>query len=295
LKKKYPNFEIINNKKRIGKAKILNKVIQNTDTDYIFVSDANIFLEKNALKFLINTAEKGGFKIVYGNLKLKKSKYSSITDEEIKYWNRENFIKILEYPYNITSPVGGFYIIKNENVPKIPKKCLIEDMYILIKTLQNKGKISFEKKALGYEYTTNSTLSEFSRKKRIIKGGFFITYIYFKEKIFLNLSFKDNFAIITNKILRWFYPIIYFLTLFSGILSYKKSSIARFFVKLNFYSVLSVFLEFSVNSLKNYITGVKRTRVNFLKKPLYFFMLIFAGISALFNNEKNPLWKKELR
>jgi len=290
------NVELIlfSNSERIGKKNILNKYIPVINTDYVFILDANLHVEKSALKNMINLFDKNTG-VIYGNLKLAKNAYSSITDEEIHYWNLETFLKTIQSESaNITSPVGGFYILNKKYFETIPDDCNVEDMFVLLTILSKNKKSRFSKNSVAIENTAASTLHEFNRKKRIIRGGYFIIDYVFKNNIFKKLSKIDFAAFFLNKILRWIYPAMYALTFIFSIFSFRKNKAARIFFKLNLFLILATLAEFTFNSINNYINNKQRIRVHFFKKPLYFFMLIFAGVTALFEKSQH-LWLKENR
>ncbi|MGM0607172.1 MAG: glycosyltransferase [Candidatus Muiribacteriota bacterium] len=287
-------IQVFSNKKRIGKKEILNKYIPKMKSDYVLVLDANLQVDKNCIKYLTSKLNEETA-LVYGKLILKKNRYSSVTDEEINYWNFETFTKILQSKCgNITSPVGGFYIIKKQNFSKIPANCSMEDMYLLIKNLENHKKVKFSKKAHAFELTSGSTVHEFNRKKRILSGAYFMMNYFIKNQTFSKLKKEDLTCFFINKIIRWIYPLIFFLTCFFSIITRKKLKLANTFFNLNKTLIFFTGSEFLINSFINSLTHKKRIRVKIFKKPLYFYMLMVAGILAFFEKQ-NPLWKKENR
>ena len=295
LKEKYNNkLDIIQNSIRIGKSSIMNHFIPIIDSDYILVLDANIFLYRNSLsKIVKKMSEDTG--IVYGNLIFDKNNYSSITDREINYWNIETSSKILQERYlNITSPVGGFYLLKKECFVRIPEKCQIEDMWLLIEILKQNKKSSFAQNAEGHELTVKSSFSEFKRKRRILAGAYFVIFNQVFCFSIFKLKTNDLLCLIFGKILRWIFPILYLILTLICMLNFNNLN-SKYFIILNVTAISSVVLEFFLKSVYNIFTGKKMIRVRFFNSILYFYTIILAGISAIFYDNKDTLWNKEKR
>jgi len=106
------NTEIISNKKNLGKNRSQINAVKNKQADLILFTDANVFLEKNALQNLIKYFDEntGG---VCGNVII-------TTDMEHKtihgkYWEIEKSIKEFQSIFgSVIGFDGGFYCVKKE-------------------------------------------------------------------------------------------------------------------------------------------------------------------------------------
>ncbi|PLX19571.1 MAG: hypothetical protein C0601_01575 [Candidatus Muiribacterium halophilum] len=289
------SISLFSNNKRIGKAGIMNRFIPEIKDEIVLVLDANIRLAKDSLINMTSYFKKNTG-ILFGNLILQKNHYSSITEEEIWYWNLETFLKRIQNSIgNITSPVGGFYLLRKSLFEKIPSECLTEDMYLLLKILSKNYSSKFCYKAKGYEFTEKSTVSEFKRKKRIMKGGFYILGKFIHDKYSFKLKKVDMTNLILNKFMRWIYPILFFVSIIAALFDFKRNKISRTYLLLNFILFLLTAIEFIINTFLNTLLEEKRIRVRFFKKPLYFYTLMTSGIMALKKEHKGQRWEKDER
>jgi len=287
-------LQIVKNSNRMGKSSIMNYFIPKIKSDFILILDANIFIDNNALCNLVKKIdEKTG--IVYGNLIFDKNKYSSITDKEINYWNFETNSKILQEKHsNITSPVGGFYLLRKNCFVNIPQNCQIEDMFVLIEILKKDMHSHFSENSQGHELTVKSSFSEFKRKQRIISGGYFILFNQILSLKIFALSKSDLLALFFGKILRWIIPVLFLILIVFSIFNFEEKT-SQLFLLFNIICVIAIFIEFTFNSLINIITKKNNVRVRLFNSFLYFYTIILAGICAIFYDNKDTLWVKEKR
>lgn len=221
----HSNIILINYNERQGKLKIINDLVPKCHTDYLIMTDANVFFEPNTLKALVYNLRKKEAQLVCGNILKFSPKNEGISNQEIFYMNFENQLKHNEsINYNFCVGVeGGCYGIKKDSFVTVPDGFLMDDFFITLDVISKKGKVLFEPEALCYEDVNDEPLIEFKRKIRISLGNF-RNLNYYKYL----LAPKYNpfaFAFFSHKICRWITP-------FAILKSFVFSLILSFYFKV---------------------------------------------------------------
>ncbi|OGU65593.1 MAG: hypothetical protein A2499_15250 [Stygiobacter sp. RIFOXYC12_FULL_38_8] len=248
LKKEYSWLNLLLSEKRMGKAGILNELIQHIDSEIIVFTDANTDFQKDAVKNLVNgftSEEVGG---VCGRLVLTDSD-STRSDgvEESKYWRYETFIKNAEGKLGVSLAAnGGIFAIRRSLYRNIPtEKAVTDDLFISLSIVAQGYKFNYKEDAVAYENTGNDLQSEYNRKVRFSATNFQLL------ADFKQLLFSKNrllaYAFFSHKVTRWGLPFLLSLTL---ILSYSLAlysfAAALFFsLQILFYFLAAVGFVFS--------------------------------------------------
>ena len=150
LKKEYSWLNLLLSEKRMGKAGILNELIQHIDSEIIVFTDANTDFQKDAVKNLVNgftSEEVGG---VCGGLVLTDSD-STRSDgvEESKYWRYETFIKNAEGKLGVSLAAnGGIFAIRRSLYRNIPtEKAVTDDLFISLSIVAQGYKFNYKEDA----------------------------------------------------------------------------------------------------------------------------------------------------
>ena len=230
---------LIKKNTRNGKLKIINELIDLTQTEHLIFTDANVFFEPHTVKVLIYNLLAKEAKMVCGNIHKFSPKNQGISGQEIFYMNFENQLKYhesLKYGFCV-GVEGGCYAIMRESFVKVPDGFLMDDFFITLDVISKKGKVLFEPEALCYEDVNDSPMIEFKRKIRISLGNF--RNLKFYKHLLFPLYKGFGFAFFSHKVLRWFTPFALLLSFFIslGIAVYIPS----FIVVSLCYSLLIIF------------------------------------------------------
>jgi cellulose synthase/poly-beta-1,6-N-acetylglucosamine synthase-like glycosyltransferase len=260
---KHSTITLIKKKARNGKLKIINELVDLTQTEHLIFTDANVFFEPNTIKALVYNLLAKNAKLVCGNIMKFSPKNEGISGQEIFYMNFENQLKHNEsLVYDFCVGVeGGCYAIKKDWFVKVPDGFLMDDFFITLNVISKKGKVVFEQEALCYEDVNDAPMIEFKRKIRISLGNF-RNLKYYKHLLFpIHKGF--GFAFFSHKVLRWFTP---FALVLSFLLSFMLAFYSPVFILISFvYSLLvmlpimTIFLEMIkiklpiINSLGHFI------------------------------------------
>jgi cellulose synthase/poly-beta-1,6-N-acetylglucosamine synthase-like glycosyltransferase len=230
----HSQIRLIKKESRQGKLKIINELIDVTQTEHLIFTDANVFFEPSTVKALVYNLIAKDAKMVCGNILKFSPKNQGISDQEIFYMNFENQLKYhesLKYGFCV-GVEGGCYAIMRSSFVKVPDGFLMDDFFIKLDVISKKGKVLFEPEALCYEDVIDTPRIEFKRKIRISLGNF-RNLKYYKHLLF-PIYEGFGFAFFSHKVLRWITPfalvfsfflsvlVTYFMPLFIGIsLSYS--------------------------------------------------------------------------
>lgn len=233
------NITFIKKNTRNGKLKIINELIDLTETDHLIFTDANVFFEPHTIKALVYNLVVKDAKLVCGNIHKFSPKNEGISDQEIFYMNFENQLKhheSLKYGFCVGVEGGCYAIMKNSFV-KVPDGFLMDDFFITLDVISKNEKVVFEPEALCYEDVNDSPMIEFKRKIRISLGNF-RNLKYYKHLLFpIHKGF--GFAFFSHKVLRWFTP---FALLFSFFISIAMAFYIPLFIVVSIcYGLLIVF------------------------------------------------------
>ncbi len=256
--KRFKNIKFINQLKRTGKIKILNKYIPKAKGEIVILSDANTFFKKDSVKNLIKYFSDKSTGSVCGNLIFKGIK------GEIKYWNYENILKRLEGDIKgLFGANGGIYAIRKKYFKKIPDDTIIDDIMIPMLINSRGYEIIFSKRSTAWEYTGQTWKEEFKRRRRIGFGNLQILYYLFKKII--KLKGIKLFTFSSHKIIRWMAPVLMAFLFIINIFLIENiffliTFIMQLFVFINavfFNNILSYFIRMNFALLTGYIRFIR--------------------------------------
>lgn len=268
------NIILIKKESRNGKLKIINELVDLTQTEHLIFTDANVFFEPNTIKALMYNLVAKDAKMVCGNILKFSPKNEGISGQEIFYMNFENQLKYhesLKYGFCVGVEGGCYGILKNSFV-KVPDGFLMDDFFITLDVIEKKGKVLFEPEALCYEDVNDDPMIEFKRKIRISLGNF-RNLKYYKHLLFpIHKGF--GFAFFSHKVLRWVTP---FTLVFSFFLSFAISYYFPIFILVSLgYSLLII-----LPALTIYLEKIN-FKIPFVNSLGHFILMNFALLLGYF-------------
>ena len=268
---------------RQGKLKIINELVDLTDTRHLVFTDANVFFEPDAIAelsshFLNEKIGQVGAMIL--NTELHKN---GISIQEKNYIQRENNIKNLEGKKGcMQGAFGACYAIRASLFKLIPANFLMEDFYLSMWVLTQNYQAIFEPKAICLEDVSNEIEEEFKRKKRISAGNFQNLSVYWK--LLLRLDF-NAFCFFSHKVVRWVTPFLLLLIFISGFFLsfFSQYGIVIFLLQLFFYTI----------PLLDFLFKKANIHLPFLRLVNYFIwmnMALAAGFVLFLKGVKTSAW-----
>lgn len=212
-----PQITLIKKNTRSGKLKIINELVDLTETDYLIFTDANVFFEQLTIKALVYNLLSKNAQMVCGNIHKFSPKNNGISRQEIFYMNFENQLKYWEsLKYGFCMGVeGGCYAIVKPCFVKVPDGFLMDDFFITLDVISKHGKVLFEPEAICYEDVNDAPLIEFKRKIRISLGNF--RNLKFYKHLLFPIHKGLGFVFFCHKVLRWITPFAMIVSFISSL------------------------------------------------------------------------------
>ena len=254
--------------------KIINELIDVTQTNHLIFTDANVFFEPSTVKALVYALIEKEAKMVCGNILKYSPKNQGISDQEIFYMNFENQLKYhesLKYGFCVGVEGGCYAIIKSSFV-KVPDGFLMDDFFITLDVISKNGKVVFEPEALCYEDVSDTPMIEFKRKIRISLGNF-RNLKYYKHLLFpIHKGF--GFAFFSHKVLRWITP-------FALVFSFFLSLMVAYYIPVFIVISLSYSLLIILPLLTIYLEKIN-FKIPFVNSLGHFILMNFALLIGYF-------------
>lgn len=222
---------------RGGKVAVLNRLAQQATGELWLFTDANTWIDSNALRAMVRRLADPGLGAVCGRLMLLEpgtckllcaegengaqensgtsdalANQSGAGSNEGLYWQYENLLKFYESRRgSLMGANGGLYLLRAEAWEPLPEDTIVDDFVITMRVLLQNKQLVYEPNAVGSEETAADLKGEFKRRVRIASGNF--QSLHLLAPLLLMPSFS-SLAFFSHKILRWLVP--WFMLLMFG-------------------------------------------------------------------------------
>ncbi len=199
-----PRVRLLHSPLRRGKARVLNAALKALRGEIVLLTDANTFIESNALRQIVPWFADSATGVVCGRLVLTDG--ASGANSDGLYWRYETFMKECEGRLGaLLGANGAIYAIRRSEFSGINGGTIVDDLVIpLVMHLRTGCRIVYDPSAVAREETAPSLTTEFRRRARIGAGGFhslsLVGGIARPRHGWLAFSF------ISHKLLRWLCP-----------------------------------------------------------------------------------------
>jgi glycosyltransferase involved in cell wall biosynthesis len=189
---------------RRGKISAINRGMACVASEVVVFSDANTFLEPDALRRLVGRfadPEVGG---VSGDVILVGERAALAAPEDLYYWY-ERWLQAAESDAGtMVGADGALYAVRRALFVAPPDDTILDDMAIPIAVVRAGRRVVFEPGARAFEQGSRSAREEFSRKSRVVAGA-----VQLVERSRATFPWRDvqfMFALVSHKALRWLSP-----------------------------------------------------------------------------------------
>ncbi|UCU94174.1 glycosyltransferase [Hydrogenophaga taeniospiralis] len=211
-----PFVRLFKNRGRNGKAFGMKLLASQTTRDYLIFTDANVLLDKDALRYLEHCYTDPVIGGVCGKLIYLGEGETTTSKVGGSYWKLEEKIKTLESATgSVMGADGSIFSIRRSLYPDFPDTVL-DDFTVSMEVVFHGSRLIKCDEVLAYERLISRRTDEFKRKIRIATRAFH-THLFLKNRC-RKLSTIDKFKYTSHKTLRWFgglslvLCIIFFLT-----------------------------------------------------------------------------------
>ncbi len=291
---KHPEITLLHQEKRAGKMAAIERAIPFITGEITVFTDANTFLNKNAILELVKHYQNPKVGAVAGEKRIIIGDTADASSAgEGFYWKYESKLKKWDYElYSNVGAAGELFSIRTALYHPVEADTIIDDHMIAMRIAEKGYLIGYEPKAYAIETASVNIKEELKRKIRIAAGG--IQSVLRLKKAanpFLNPVF--TFQYISHRVLRWT------ITPFLLILVFILNAVIVATTNLVLYRVIfALQIMFYVLSLVGLYFERKDIRIKALFIPYYFCIMnyaVLAGLRKYFNKQQSAAWEKSLR
>ncbi len=294
LIKPFTAVTLLHNDVRDGKMAAIKRAIPHANGEIMIFTDANTFLNDQAIKELVKHYQNAKVGAVAGEKRIfvdKKADASSAG--EGFYWKYESKLKSWDYElYSNVGAAGELFSIRTALYQPVESDTIIDDHMIAMRIAENGYLIAYEPNAYATETASANTSEELKRKVRIAAGG--IQSILRLKKAANPFYYPIlTFQYISHRVLRW--TITPYLLLAAFILN----MLIVYQTGLVFYKVLFVLqVIFYVLSILGLLFEQKNIKIKAFFIPYYFCLMnyaVVAGMIRFYQNNQSAAWERSKR
>ncbi|MCH5597741.1 glycosyltransferase family 2 protein [Niabella ginsengisoli] len=291
---KYTQVKLFHKDERSGKMAAIKRVLPELSNDIIVFTDANTFLNKEAIKELVKHYQNPKVGAVAGEKKIMVEETADASSAgEGFYWKYESALKKWDYElYSNVGAAGELFSIRKSLYQPVEADTIIDDHMIAMRIAEKGYIIAYEPAAYAMETASANSKEELKRKIRIAAGGI---QSIFRLKKAANPFHNPvlTFQYISHRVLRWtvtpFLMILVFLLNIFIVLNYDAPIYKLLLVaQILFYGL----------SIMGYFFEQRNVKIKAFFIPYYFCMMnyaVIAGISRYFKKAQSAAWEKSKR
>lgn len=289
----YPQIKLMHTPVRSGKILAMHRAMDEVDTEVVVFTDANTFLNKDALLLIARHYADNKVGAVSGEKRVMQDALSDATAGEGFYWKYESTLKKWDSElYSVVGAAGELFSVRRSLYRAVEPDTILDDFMISMQIAEQGYRIVYEPDAYASELSSENIKEELKRKVRIAAGG--IQSILRLKKL-MN-PFHDPllvFQYISHRVLRWTVtPFLMILALVLNILIVVKSG------GVIYQLLLAGQIGFYGLALAGWVLETRKIKVKALFVPYYFCMMnyaVLAGIRRYLKGSQSAAWEKAKR
>ncbi len=202
---------------RGGKANALNQALKIVDTEFVVFTDANVFLESDAVSKLTGMLSDPKVGAVTGLVALESIEEKEPLGEGA-YMRYERHIQSQESKFwSVAGVDGALFAVRRDLVMEIPSDTVLDDFTIGVNVALAGYRICYQPEARAVEQVPAEVSQEFRRKTRI-SAGCFQMLSRVNWDVFGKSPLRFRFSFFSHKVVRWYAPFLLLLILVTNIL-----------------------------------------------------------------------------
>ncbi len=290
---RYPRIQLLHQPQRHGKIAAVHRAMAHVQSDITLFTDANTFLNKEALLQLCRHYRDKRVGAVSGEKRVHSGDASDATAGEGLYWKYESTLKRWDADlYSIVGAAGELFSIRTALYQPVPEDTILDDFMISLQVAAKGYRIAYEPAAAATESGSESIAEELKRKIRISAGGI---QSILRMKQLMNPFHHAllSFQYISHRVLRWtITPFLLVLSfLLNGIIAWQQQDV--------FYGTIFLLQTlFYTMALLGWLMEKKQVSIKLLFIPFYFCMMnyaVIAGICRYLQKKQGAAWEKAKR
>jgi biofilm PGA synthesis N-glycosyltransferase PgaC len=292
--KAFPEVTLLHQDVRGGKMAAIKRAIPFINGDITIFTDANTFLNKDAIMQLVKHYQNTKVGAVAGEKRILVEEAADASSAgEGFYWKYESRLKKWDYElYSNVGAAGELFSIRTALYQPVESDTIIDDHMIAMRIAEKGYIIAYEPDAYAMETASADVKEELKRKVRIAAGG--IQSILRLKKAANPFYYPVlTFQYISHRVLRW--TITPFLLIAAFILN---GLIVANGGALLYKILFGMQILFYLLSLFGLFFESKNIRIKILFIPYYFCVMnyaVIAGIIRYFKKNQSAAWEKSIR
>lgn len=293
--RKHPEVKLLHENIRAGKMAAIKRAIPHISGDVTVFTDANTFLNDEALLLLVKHYRNPKVGAVAGEKKIVVDASADASSAgESFYWKYESALKKWDYDlYSNVGAAGELFSIRTELYEPVASDTIIDDHMIAMRIAEKGYIIAYEPAAYAMETASADTSEELKRKIRIAAGG--IQSIYRLGRAANPFVYPVlTFQYISHRVLRWavtpWLMILLFLLNIIICVRYPQDNFYLFSLGLQ--------IAFYLASLTGWLLEKRQIKLKVAFIPFYFTMMnyaVIAGTIKYLNGRQSAAWEKSKR
>ncbi len=291
---RYPQIQLLHQPQRAGKIAAVHRAMNYVNTDAVVFTDANTFLNKDALIKICRHYSDATVGAVAGEKRvhIDENADASAAGEGF-YWKYESALKKWDSElYSVVGAAGELFSVRRSLYQPVEADTVLDDFMISMLIAAKGYRIIYEPEAYATETASENVSEELKRKVRIAAGG--MQSILRLKKLFNPLPYPIlSFQYISHRVLRWtITPFLLILSfILNVVLALKPGETAM-------QGLLLAQVLFYLLALLGLIMEKRQLRIKILFIPYYFCVMnyaVLAGIIRYFSTKQSAVWEKVQR
>lgn len=293
--KQNTQVELLHQNSRNGKMAAIKRAIPFINGEITVFTDANTFLNKEAIKELIKHYQNPKVGAVAGEKRIMVDTQADASAAgEGFYWKYESALKKWDYElYSNVGAAGELFSIRTALYQPVESDTIIDDHMIAMRIAEKGFIIAYEPSAYAMETASENSSEELKRKIRIAAGG--IQSILRLDKAINPFNNPIlTFQYISHRVLRWAVtPILMVLLFITNII------ICLSYPDLFIYQII-LFMQtaFYLASLAGWFLEKRKLKLKVFFIPYYFSLMNYAALAGTvryFKGKQSAAWEKSKR
>lgn len=289
----FPEIKLLHSTARMGKISAVHRAIQTVDTELIVFTDANTFLNPEAIQFLCRHYKDQKVGAIAGEKRVLIEDEADATAGEGIYWMYESKLKAWDSElYSVVGAAGELFSIRKNLYEPVPANSVLDDFMISMRIAEKGYKIVYEPDAFAQERSSANIGEELKRKIRIAAGG--IQSVLWLKSLFNPFKFPVlTFQYVSHRVLRWTITPFFMIAAFLINLMLVLNDVPVIYAIMFILQTLFYVAAYAGKMLED-----RKVTVKILFIPYYFCMMnyaVIAGIYRYFFSEQSVIWEKALR
>ncbi|MEX8547236.1 MAG: glycosyltransferase family 2 protein [Mucilaginibacter sp.] len=291
--RQFPEIILMHSAARLGKIAAVQRAVAAVTTEAMVFTDANTFLNQEALVNLCRHYSDPKVGAVAGEKRVHIEARSDATAGEGFYWKYESKLKVWDSELNsVVGAAGELFSVKTALYESVHPNSIIDDFMISMLIAKKGFRIVYEPEAYATETSSANIQEELKRKIRIAAGGL-QSIIWLKG---LLLPFRQpllSFQYISHRVLRWtVVPFLMIAVFILNILIVLQTH------QIIYQLLLSAQTLFYAAALLGWLLEKQQIKIKALFIPYYFGVMNYAVIAGIFRylfGVQSAAWEKAKR